>query len=182
MTVELGYVAQIAAGRMEQGRLTEVIDALAGLDRLDFDLPGWRAMLAGALAEAGRFAQASDELDKCAAQLSAGEAETRIEHAPLVIRHLAEVCRRLGQTDRAAEMLPFVRPWASQMSLSGGLSIEGASDRALGHLLATLGRLDDADRGLHRSGRAGTLRRIPAARCPNPLLARSSAPRTRCER
>ena len=144
VTVELGYVAQIAAGRMEQGRLTEVIDALAGLDRLDFDLPGWRAMLAGALAEAGRFAQASDELDKCAAQFSAGEAETRIEHAPLVIRHLAEVCRRLGQTDRAAEMLPFVRPWASQMLLSGGLSIEGASDRALGHLLATLGRLDDA--------------------------------------
>jgi tetratricopeptide (TPR) repeat protein len=29
--------------------------------------------------------------------------------------------------------------------LSGGLSIEGASDRALGHLLATLGRFDEAD-------------------------------------
>jgi class 3 adenylate cyclase/tetratricopeptide (TPR) repeat protein len=145
VTVELGYVAQIVAGRMEQGRLSEVIDALAGLDRLDFDVPGWRAMLAGALAEAGRFAQASDQLDKSGAQFSAGEAESLIEHAPLVIRHLSEVCRRLGQTDRAAEMLAFVRPWAGQMLLSGGLSIEGASDRALGHLLATLGRFDEAD-------------------------------------
>ena len=39
-----------------------------------------------------------------------------------------------------------MRPWAGQiLVVRSGLSIEGGSDRSLGHLLATLGRLDEAD-------------------------------------
>jgi class 3 adenylate cyclase/tetratricopeptide (TPR) repeat protein len=146
LLVELAYTAQILAGRMEQGRLDEVIDVLARLDRLDVDLPGWRAMLAGALAEAGRLGDASAELDKLGAESSGNDAEVVVRDAPLVIRHVSEVCRRLGQRDRAAKMLAVARPWAGQLLIGGGgLSIEGASDRAIGHLLATLGRLDEAD-------------------------------------
>jgi class 3 adenylate cyclase/tetratricopeptide (TPR) repeat protein len=146
LLVELAYMAQIVAGRMEQGRLSEVIDLLGGLHRLDVDLPGWRAMRAGALAESGRLDEASVELDNFAARLSGNDAEIAIAHSPLVIRHLSEVCRRLGETACAEQLLGVARPWAGQILIGGaGLSIEGASDRAIGHLLATLGRLDEAD-------------------------------------
>ena len=56
--VELAYAAQILASRMEQGRLAEVIAALRRLDALEVPLRGWRAMLAGALADAGDHAEA----------------------------------------------------------------------------------------------------------------------------
>jgi tetratricopeptide (TPR) repeat protein len=144
--VELGYVAQILAGRMEQGRLDEVIAALDGLDRLELDLPAWRAMRTGALAEAGRIDEASESLQQIMTDVtSIGDAGV-VGPAPMTIRHLPEVCRRLGDTTSAATLLTHVTPWAGQMLVATwGLSIDGATDRAIGHLLATLGRLDEAD-------------------------------------
>ena len=60
--VELAYTAQILASRMEQGRLDEVIAALRQLGALEIPLRAWRAMLAGALADAGDHAEALTEL------------------------------------------------------------------------------------------------------------------------
>jgi hypothetical protein len=64
----------------------------------------------------------------------------------LSVRYLTELARRLDEPDRAALLLPQVRPWAGQLLVVvTGSSIEGASDRAIGHLLAALGRYDEAD-------------------------------------
>jgi hypothetical protein len=64
----------------------------------------------------------------------------------MAIRYVSEVCRHLSDQARATSLLAHVTPWAGQILVGmSGLSIEGAADRAVGHLLATLGRFDDAD-------------------------------------
>jgi tetratricopeptide (TPR) repeat protein len=146
-TVEIGYVTQILTGRMEHGRLDEVIAGLEGmLDTFDFELPGYRAMRAGALAQAGRLVEASHELERVGAAVPSGDVERLIGHAPMAIRHVSEVCRHLADRERSTTLLAHLTPWAGQILVGGwGQTIEGASDRAIGHLLATMGRLDEAD-------------------------------------
>jgi tetratricopeptide (TPR) repeat protein len=147
MIVELAYAAQIVNGRMEQGRLDAVIAGLgAALDSPEFELPGYRAMLAGALAEDARFDEALYELDRLGGAAPTSDTERLIGHTPMAIRYVSEVCRRLFDQERATKLLAHVTPWAGQILVSQwGLSIEGAADRAVGHLLSTLGRFDDAD-------------------------------------
>jgi tetratricopeptide (TPR) repeat protein len=141
LVVQLSYEAQILAGRFEQGRLDTVIAALGELDSLDINLTGYHAMRASALASAGRNAEAAEVLD-----LIVNEFHRTIGRDPMALHHLSEVCRRLGDSHRATTLLAHATPWAGQILINGwGLSIEGASDRAIGHLLATLGRLDEAD-------------------------------------
>jgi tetratricopeptide (TPR) repeat protein len=147
MIVELAYAAQIVNGRMEQGRLDAVIAGLgAALDSPEVELPGYRAMLAGALAEDARFDEALYELDRLGGAAPTSDTERLIGHTPMAIRYVSEVCRRLFDQERATKLLAHVTPWAGQILVSQwGLSIEGAADRAVGHLLSTLGRFDDAD-------------------------------------
>ena len=143
--VELAYAAQILASRMEQGRLDEVISGLRQLDALQIPLRGWRAMLAGALADAGNHAEARDELRRLT-DTELPDQPHDYHGAALAIRHLPEVCRQLGDRNCAARLLPHVRSWSGQiLVVRSGLSIEGGSDRSIAHLLATLGRLDEAD-------------------------------------
>jgi hypothetical protein len=142
--VALGYATQFLAARMEQGRLDEVIAGLSELDQVAIPLPAWRAMLAGALADAGRHTEAMAELHMLVDDEVTGFPSDFT--APLAIRHLVEASRQLGDSSSAAALLPRVQAWAGQLLLvSVGTSIEGASDRSIGHLLATLGRLDEAD-------------------------------------
>ena len=99
-------------------------------------------MLVGALADAGNHAEASTELHKLLDDPLTG---FPAQASSLAIRHLTEACRLLGDSDGANALLPHVEPWAGQiLVVAVGTSIEGASDRSIGHLLATLGRLDDA--------------------------------------
>ena len=143
VVTSLIYGGQIIAGRLEQGRLTEVIDGLRELQYSPVDLPAWRAMLAGVLADAGDLVSATAELIRLK-----NEGLTRPPHdfsAPLAVRYLAEVCRHLGDVTFASELLPHILPWAGQMLVVPTISIEGASDRSIGHLKATLGRFDEAD-------------------------------------
>jgi hypothetical protein len=64
----------------------------------------------------------------------------------MCIRHVSELCLRLSDRQRANTLLAHLTPWSGQILVGGwGQTIEGASDRAIGHLLATVGRLDDAD-------------------------------------
>ena len=142
--VALGYHSQILAARMEQGRIEEVITTLRGIDDLGHALLPWRTMLAGALADAGQFDRARAELDRLSDLGWHGV--LHMYGSALSVRYLTELSRRLDEPDRAARLLPQVRPWAGQMLVVvAGSSIEGASDRAIGHLLATLGRHDEAD-------------------------------------
>jgi class 3 adenylate cyclase/tetratricopeptide (TPR) repeat protein len=142
--VVLAYAGQIVAARMEQGRVEEVITTLRGLDDLGYTLLPWRTMLAGAFADAGQPDRARAELDRLSDVGWHGL--LHVYGSALSVRYLTELARRLDEPDRAELLLPQVRPWAGQMLVVvAGTSIEGASDRAIGHLLATLGRYDEAD-------------------------------------
>jgi tetratricopeptide (TPR) repeat protein len=105
---------------------------------------GWTAMVAAALADVGRADEASDALHRLADDYTAvGQNDYA---TALVMRYLPEVCRHLDDSDAASTLLPLVRAWSGQLLVVAiGVSIEGAADRSLGHLLATLGRLDAAD-------------------------------------
>ena len=138
------YATQIVLTRMEEGRLAEVIDSLRAFERTGIVAPGWNAVLANALADDGHREEAADHV----ARLLDDQPYRFLDDnaAPLAIRHLTEACRHLDDDERAAAILPHVERWAGQLLVSTyGASIEGASDRAVGHLLATLGRLDEAD-------------------------------------
>jgi tetratricopeptide (TPR) repeat protein len=150
--VALAYGAQILAARLEQGRVGEVIAAIHQLDAVLNDLPAWRAMLAGALADAGDHAQAAAELDRLLS-----EGDVPLPHdvtVPLAVRYLPEACRQLGDVAAAQTLLPHIAPWAGQLLVvTIGTSIEGASDRSIGHLLTTLGRFDEADAAYESASR-----------------------------
>jgi tetratricopeptide (TPR) repeat protein len=145
--VEIGYVVQVLTGRMERGELDDVADELGTmLDRFDFELPGYRAMRAGALAEAGRLAEAERELQRIGRGAPSDEVGRLVRHAPMVIRHVSELCLRLSDHERAEKLLAQVTPWSGQILVGGwGQTVLGASDRAIGHLLTTVGRYDEAD-------------------------------------
>jgi class 3 adenylate cyclase/tetratricopeptide (TPR) repeat protein len=164
--VQPAYGAQVLATRMEEGRVREVIASLQALGSSGIVAPAWEAMLASALADDGQRRKAAEQL----AALLDDQPSRFLEDndAPLTIRHLTETCRQLDDLAHASAMLPHVEPWAGQLFvITFGLSIEGAADRAIGHLLATLGRLDEAD---HAYTSAADLER--AAGFP-PLLART---------
>ena len=166
MVTELGYVSQIIAARMEQGRVHEVITTLRGLDGVGHPLLPWRTMLAGALADAGQLDGAKAELDRL--NEAGWQGLLHLYGSALSVRYLTELARRLDDPERAKTLLPEARPWASQMLVVvGGTSIEGASDRAIGHLLATLGLYDEADEAY---AAAAAMERAAGF---TPLLARS---------
>jgi len=142
--VVLGYGAQVLAARMEQGAVDKVISGLRDLDPVLDQFPGWRAMLAGALADAGDDSAATIELERV---LALDDTPLpRDQSTPLAVRYLPEVCRQVSHATAARTLLPHVDTWAGQLLVVMlGISIEGAADRSLGHLLATLGRFDEAD-------------------------------------
>ena len=162
--VELAYTAQILAARMEQGRLDEVIAVLQRLKGYSIPLPSWQAMLASVLADAGRHDDAALELDRLAEHIETGFAD--MYSAPLAIRHVPEALRQLGDRERAAALLPHVKRCSGTV-LVLATSIEGAADHGLGHLLATLGRHDEADVLYNRAAEMERSASFP------PLLART---------
>src|SRR5262249_25490699 len=106
----------------------------------------YQAMRAAALAQAGRTTEAAEQFDGIVDKFSSPDMNGMIGAEPMLIRHLSEICRQLGDSDRASIMLAQITPWAGQILVSDwGLSTDGASDPAIGPLLATLGRLDEAD-------------------------------------
>jgi len=150
MVTQLVYRSQIVATRMEEGRLSEVIAGLRAFDNSGVVAPAWRAMLANALADDGQHQEASEYLRRLLDDQPSMFLDDNA--APLAIRHLTEACRQLDDTARSSAMLPHVEPWAGQLLVMGfGTSVEGASDRSIGHLLATLGRLDEADAAYTRA-------------------------------
>ena len=176
--VELGYTAQILAVRMEEGRSSEVVSTLRALDGLPVDLRAWQGMLVGALVECGERTEALARFQG----LIAGPdlSIPRDYGAPLAIRYLAEACLSFGDATHAAALLPMVQPWAGQLLVvTAGTSIEGAADRSIGHLLAALGRTDEAVERVLGRGPARTKRRVPATCRTNRAVAcpRAAGPR-----
>jgi tetratricopeptide (TPR) repeat protein len=141
-TLFLAYAAQLVAVWYEQGRGDRVITSLQQLDR---DIPAftpWWAMLSAVLAETGQLDEAGVEMRRLMPRFEGGF--TALYGGPLAVRYVAETCRHLGERTWADLLLPHVEPWSGILLVANNTSIEGAADRSLGHLLATVGRLDEA--------------------------------------
>jgi tetratricopeptide (TPR) repeat protein len=147
---QLLYSAHILAMRVEQGQLTDVIGQLRALNDGGHGFPAWTAMLASALAHADRVDEAAELFGPLIDHEPSGFA-TDFASA-LSIRYLSETCRQFGDANRAAKLLPHLEPWAGQLLVVVYVStVEAASDRCIGHLLATLGRYDEADAAYARA-------------------------------
>jgi class 3 adenylate cyclase/tetratricopeptide (TPR) repeat protein len=161
-TIAAAYGGQVSAIRAEEGRADVVIDALRPLSQdPPRDLVAWRAMLAGLLADLDRLDEASEQFEALAPNRFS--VVPRDPGFPLAIRYLAETCAQLGDTRRAAELLPEVEPYSGQMLIvSLGTSIEGAADRSLGQLYGLVGQIEDAERHFEMAWRLEDAMRFPA--------------------
>lgn len=153
MIVALGYAAQIAASRVEQGRGDQILDQwTAPVEQL---LPGtatWRTMLAALRADLGRLDEAAQRLGALAVDNFA--VIPRDWAFPLAVRYLPEICAQLGDRQTAAQLLPDIEPYRGQLLVvSLGATIEGAADRSLGQLYGLLGRFDDANQSFESAAR-----------------------------
>jgi tetratricopeptide (TPR) repeat protein len=151
MTIKLCHDAQVVAQLMDRGQAEHVIAGLRAfiadgpqLPAASALFPAARAVYATALAEVGRVAEASKEFGKLIDSERSGlPSDSTVS---LAVRYLPELCRLLADSGRASALLPHIEPWSGQLLLVGaGTSLEGASDRSVAHLLAQLGRYDEAE-------------------------------------
>ena len=174
--MQLVHGGQIIATRMEEGRLSEVIASLRQLEGSALVLPAWLAMLGDAVAQAGQHDEAAALLARLVDEDPSGFLDDVA--AQVAVRHLSETCRQLGDVTRAAALLPYVELWAGQLLITLlGFTIDGAGDRCIGHLLATVGRLDDADAAYTTRQRSND-RSSSHRSSPAPILACSPTRRT----
>lgn len=137
------YGAQMLALRREQGRLDEMLDAIAAFVAQYPAVPAWRAALAWAYVELGRDDDGRRELDGLAAR---DFADLPRDMFWLLTLWLAtEVVDRLGDTERAAVLYPLLVPFADRCVTSGAAFCGGSLQRPLGVLASLLGRYDDAE-------------------------------------
>ena len=141
------YDAQLLTLRREQGRLGELLSAIA--DHADDDSAvavHWRAQLPLAHLDAGDEAAARAAF---AAALGAG-----ISAIPLTmpwlstVASLAEAAALLGDREAAGRLYPALEPFADNLVQSGFAGCAGAVQRLLGRLAGTLGHVDAAVRHL----------------------------------
>ncbi|MGH9012990.1 MAG: serine/threonine-protein kinase PknK, partial [Acidimicrobiia bacterium] len=145
------FVQKAAAGleRGEHERLLPEIERQVAGDASSIRY-AWRAVLACGLAAAHRPEESRRWLEDLAGAGFRGLADDF--HRPFSLRWLAEVVALLRAPDLAASLLPLVEPYAGLLLVGPALStVECAADRAMGQLLATLGRHDEAERHYERA-------------------------------
>ncbi|MEW6272005.1 MAG: hypothetical protein AB1689_22210, partial [Thermodesulfobacteriota bacterium] len=140
------YGAQMLALRREQGRLEEMVDAVAAFAAQYPAVPAWRASLAWVYAELGRDEDARRELDLLAARDFADLPRDMFWLLSLWL--VAEVVGWLDDTRRAATVYALLLPFADHCVTSGAAFCGGSLERSLGVLAGVLGRFDDAARHL----------------------------------
>jgi DNA-binding SARP family transcriptional activator len=139
----LATTVMLGGAHTEQGRHAEVIPAA---EQLLAEVPdrGYWAWLATAYHDVGRDSDARRIFDRYAADNWATVPKAWARALPL--RHLAELCARFGDRDRATSFRPLVEPWAGQLWIAGwATSLEGAADRALGQVDMARGNFEDAE-------------------------------------
>jgi DNA-binding SARP family transcriptional activator/tetratricopeptide (TPR) repeat protein len=143
-TAALISTAQLGIAELERGQHAEVIPVA---ERVLAEIPerSYWAWLATAYHDVGRTEDARRIFDQYAADNWA--AVPGAFSRAVALRHLAELCARFGDRDRAASFRPLVEPWTGQLWIAGqGASLEGAADRALGQLDTVLGEFEMAQR------------------------------------
>jgi tetratricopeptide (TPR) repeat protein len=140
------FTLQLVQLRWAQGRHAETIPLLetAIATGPSYSVPRWRAWLAVALCETGRWDQARETYS------SVQPADVGRDIALAVFAGLAEACVALDDIDRAPELYQLLVPTSGHLVVNGGYSASsyGPADRLLGRLAALQGRWDVAIRHL----------------------------------
>jgi DNA-binding SARP family transcriptional activator len=131
--------------RREQGRLAEVEESVQGFIAMYPAVPAWRCSLALMYLELGREDAARAEFEALA---SAGfDTLPRDAQWLIAMTLLAEVCGRLGDAARAAELYEPLVPYAGRNVIVGrAATCNGSASRPLGVLAATRGEWSRAER------------------------------------
>ncbi|HTE63439.1 MAG TPA: AAA family ATPase, partial [Solirubrobacteraceae bacterium] len=131
--------------RREQGRLSEVEESVHGFIAMYPALPAWRCARALLHLELGREEEARAEFESLA---QAGfEALPHDAQWLIAITLLAEVCSRLRDAPRAAELYELLVPYAGRNVIVGrAATCNGSASRPLGNLAATQGQWARAER------------------------------------
>jgi DNA-binding SARP family transcriptional activator len=153
---EAGVGAQVFMLQWDRGRLADLRAQVAAACEAAPDLTAWQAALALACLEAGDPAAAREVLEGLARDGFTGLQRDWLWL--LTVALLAEVCFRLGDRSRAAQVRELLRPYEHhQVVLAHGVASMGAAARYLGLVEATLGleaeALDHAEQALrlHRT-------------------------------
>ena len=136
------FVAQLAMIRRDQGRLDELVDAVARQVADNPGIPGFSILLALCYCELDRHEEA-----RAAFAPAAADGFASIPHDPVWSSAMtmgAEVAAVLDDADAAAVLAEKLRPFAGMLAHNGCTTF-GAVDRYLGMLATTLGRYFEAD-------------------------------------
>jgi hypothetical protein len=141
---------QLAHLRWEQGRTDEILAPLrAAIDR-DRAIPAWRAVLATAHAELDNREQAHELFESLA--LNDFEALPRDATWLGALALLAEICRYLDDTSRAATIGQLLEPYADRVIIVGNARVcMGSASHYIGVLAAARGAYSDAERRFQAS-------------------------------
>jgi class 3 adenylate cyclase/tetratricopeptide (TPR) repeat protein len=138
-----GYVLSLI--RCEQGRVDEILEAVAQVPASGEALASHQALLAYLLGEAGRLDDAREVIARAA-----------LEDFPLPLDAIwltgtvlwADACARVGDAEGAATLLERLLPWKDQVAFTG-LAVHGAVAGTAGLLAAMLDRPDAEDLFAH---------------------------------
>jgi class 3 adenylate cyclase len=131
------FAAQRFWIRYYQGRLGELVEQM--MQAVGEPGNDWRAATALALIESGREDEARELL--LAEDFQSLPRDRRWSIDMLL---WADVCSRLGVVDRAGELYELLSPLSGQLAANGSL-VEGTIAWALGTLMATLERYEEAE-------------------------------------
>jgi tetratricopeptide (TPR) repeat protein len=147
------FGGQLFGIRYDQGRIDEVLGAMARAAARPESMPYTRASLAVAFCELGRPEEARPFLDELAAD---GFGSVFRYDQIMVFGMLAQVCADLGDRQRAAELYDLLIPQAGRLNCTWGIGT-GPSDHHLGLLATTLGEYDRADEHFAEAARFSEL-------------------------
>jgi eukaryotic-like serine/threonine-protein kinase len=134
--------------RIERGQSNEVIEGLRQFEENFRDVPGWRVLLAFALAKAGRFADATVEFGHLAER---GFPIPRDTTWLGCMAMLSVVCSKLRDGQQAAILYDSLTPFADRHAVAGAIAFSlGSMHRFLG--LLSVARRDPHSAGLHFEG------------------------------
>jgi DNA-binding winged helix-turn-helix (wHTH) protein len=137
------FAGQMFAVRREQGRLGELVPALAQIARQQPALPIYRAGLAAALAGSGAPEEARSVVE--AVMKHDLDDFPRDQNWVATLGTLAPAVALAGSEARKRQMLGLLEPFRGRMIVVGqGATTHGAVDHHLGLLQASLGELEPA--------------------------------------